>query len=578
VYNSNQPVIDRNNLSYNPNLVLQSIYQNIPANSNQLNSVPQFSTIDHSNLRPNLQPYPSGISTLVNGQANYATEPANSSNRNIQGSPSRPLNLGENIVKSTIQSVNDARMKIDDKDIQVELEISELKLHDLSKRIDECLQSSKRTLVISNKLSQNASRIMSPSKNSISSYQDVGLPGPNEPQEKTQSKLPDHLTLPEMSTEDTNANVRKSDDRIDRMLQKAADLQQDQTQTPSKKNMRIAVVDKPTSPDKVVESQYLYSSDKKIPQERNLNSVPASQNVSAKKKTSPKTSPPTSPPFKKGIGKTLNLPQKKNLDSPGKSSNSSTPKIYEFSASPHKNSPGKKKSLPFTNPYVGQPKEYEFDEETPMGGKDNKELRHQLFSFADQSLPNFKSKDQGSASNDKNSTPSPIAERRTSNPSSIKKRPDSPKIDYSRNLTPISEPDENPVKNALRIDKISSINSPKIPGDDNFMASSVGFENATTPNNDSKMLSFESTLFKDRKPNEVRANQRKDESKLNQSDLRSHNNLSRLGHEKSYIDDEVEGSFIKAYTSRKNKILSEVDGFDERMDSDIYFRRRFPHE
>jgi hypothetical protein len=57
-------------------------------------------------------------------------------------------------------------------------------------------------------------------------------------------------------------------------------------------------------------------------------------------------------------------------------------------------------------------------------------------------------------------------------------------------------------------------------------------------------------------------------------------NRSRLNAnaEKSFIDEDVEASFAKAYTSRKNKILGEVESFDERMTSDIYYRRRFKDE
>jgi len=48
--------------------------------------------------------------------------------------------------------------------------------------------------------------------------------------------------------------------------------------------------------------------------------------------------------------------------------------------------------------------------------------------------------------------------------------------------------------------------------------------------------------------------------------------------EREYYDDELEGSFTKAYTVQKNKIIKDVPAFEERMDSDIYFRRKFKND
>ena len=48
--------------------------------------------------------------------------------------------------------------------------------------------------------------------------------------------------------------------------------------------------------------------------------------------------------------------------------------------------------------------------------------------------------------------------------------------------------------------------------------------------------------------------------------------------EREYYDDDLEGSFVKAYTVQKNKVIKDVNTFEERMDSDVYFRRKFKNE
>jgi len=54
--------------------------------------------------------------------------------------------------------------------------------------------------------------------------------------------------------------------------------------------------------------------------------------------------------------------------------------------------------------------------------------------------------------------------------------------------------------------------------------------------------------------------------------------LSTGKNEREYYDDELEGSFVKAYTVQKNKVIKDVNTFEERMDSDVYFRRKFKNE
>lgn len=76
------------------------------------------------------------------------------------------VNLSESIMKNTFRAVDESRVKLEDKDLQVELEISELKLHHLEKKVEGCLASSKNTLAMNAQLSQNVSRMVSPAKSS----------------------------------------------------------------------------------------------------------------------------------------------------------------------------------------------------------------------------------------------------------------------------------------------------------------------------------------------------------------------------------------------------------------------------
>jgi len=75
------------------------------------------------------------------------------------------VNLSESIIQNTFKAVDASRIKLEDRDLQVELEITELKLHHLEKKLEGCLQSSKSTLSMNAKLSENVSKILhSPSK------------------------------------------------------------------------------------------------------------------------------------------------------------------------------------------------------------------------------------------------------------------------------------------------------------------------------------------------------------------------------------------------------------------------------
>ena len=107
--------------------------------------------------------------------------------------------------------------------------------------------------------------------------------------------------------------------------------------------------------------------------------------------------------------------------------------------------------------------------------------------------------------------------------------------------------------------------------------------------NDLKNLSFDSGLLgkdfsvKDQERGRERSGvsysndpaKNLDDSKRNNSKVYA---LSQGRNDKSYFDDDLETSFTKAYTVRKNKIIKDVSKFEERMESDIYFRRRFQDE
>lgn len=102
------------------------------------------------------------------------------------------------------------------------------------------------------------------------------------------------------------------------------------------------------------------------------------------------------------------------------------------------------------------------------------------------------------------------------------------------------------------------------------------------PNLESKsLISFDSTHRHDKRLlTDEHKNQTgtiADGSRLDRSGFRSQN-LSRMGLDKSSLEEQLESSFSKAYVSRKNRILGEVPDFNERMDSDIYYRRKFHNE
>jgi len=78
------------------------------------------------------------------------------------------VNLSESIIQNTYKAVDASRIKLENKDLQVELEITELKLHHLDKKMEECLQSSKNTLNLNAKVSENVSKMFSPLKSNSS--------------------------------------------------------------------------------------------------------------------------------------------------------------------------------------------------------------------------------------------------------------------------------------------------------------------------------------------------------------------------------------------------------------------------
>ena len=70
------------------------------------------------------------------------------------------VQLSKNIVASTIQAVDNAQLIVGGRNIQVELELSGLKLYDLEQKLDSCLSTSRDLLNLSSKHSPRVSEIL----------------------------------------------------------------------------------------------------------------------------------------------------------------------------------------------------------------------------------------------------------------------------------------------------------------------------------------------------------------------------------------------------------------------------------
>jgi len=94
-------------------------------------------------------------------------------------------NLSENIIQNAFKVVDDSRIKVEDRDLEVELELGKLKLQHLEKKIETHLQSSKDTLTLNAQLSENVLNLLHSEKISCSSL------SPNRPRsESKENHLP----------------------------------------------------------------------------------------------------------------------------------------------------------------------------------------------------------------------------------------------------------------------------------------------------------------------------------------------------------------------------------------------------
>jgi len=79
---------------------------------------------------------------------------------NMEEAANSALRLSKNIVASTIQAVDNAQLVVGGRNVQVELELSGLKLYDLEQKLDSCLSSTRDMLNLSSKVSPRVSEII----------------------------------------------------------------------------------------------------------------------------------------------------------------------------------------------------------------------------------------------------------------------------------------------------------------------------------------------------------------------------------------------------------------------------------
>ncbi len=96
-------------------------------------------------------------------------------------------NLSENIIQNTFKAVDASTIKIEDRDLQVELELGKLTLHRLEKKVETCLQSSRDTLSLNAQLSENVLNLLHSERLSASSL------SPNRPRPESKENEKPHL-------------------------------------------------------------------------------------------------------------------------------------------------------------------------------------------------------------------------------------------------------------------------------------------------------------------------------------------------------------------------------------------------
>lgn len=96
--------------------------------------------------------------------------------------------------------------------------------------------------------------------------------------------------------------------------------------------------------------------------------------------------------------------------------------------------------------------------------------------------------------------------------------------------------------------------------------------------NDSKNLSFESSLFGKDSIGKMDSLQTRRKSGFGVDQNKPKETMKRnnsVKQEKVSTEEDLESNFTKAFTARKNRVVNDLPDFDSRLDSDLYYRRRF---
>jgi len=84
--------------------------------------------------------------------------------------------LSKSIINGSQKAISDAIIKADGKDLQTELQLGELTLCNLDKKLSKCIEHSRRTLSLTEVYSQKANSVLTPDKKSL--FMDSSIPSP----------------------------------------------------------------------------------------------------------------------------------------------------------------------------------------------------------------------------------------------------------------------------------------------------------------------------------------------------------------------------------------------------------------
>jgi len=96
--------------------------------------------------------------------------------KKLQHNLTRSMDLSKSIVYGSQKAIVDSIIKADGKDLQTELQLGELTLCNLDKKLSKCLEHSRRTLSLTETYSQKASTVLTPEKKSL--FMDSSIPSP----------------------------------------------------------------------------------------------------------------------------------------------------------------------------------------------------------------------------------------------------------------------------------------------------------------------------------------------------------------------------------------------------------------